>query len=306
MQALHREQQARFEHWLDDVNKICGPFAARLLDQGFDGSIQRIESSLELARVNASHTHIYRTYNELRGAGGEFYFFVLQARGHADMEQANNRSSMTPGDVILIDSTQPCNFYLGENSSQVSIIVPRGLVEQHLRPARAVCGTKVPAATSVAGMVNKLLAEAITYKDLNRNEGEAILEAMVTLMRPALADRYSEHDQHDRVFHKAVAYIDRYIGDPSLSSEWIAQHIGTSPRTLYRAFAEQSFTVAQYIRDRRLELFAAQIRQSPGNARLSSLGHELGLTDPSHLSTTFKAKFGMPPREYRRQFHQRH
>lgn len=306
MHALHRRQQALFERWLHDVNEICGPFAARVQDRGFEGSIQRIESSLELATVNASHTHLYRTHNELRGCDGKSYFFVLQARGHADMEQAGNRSAMSPGDIVLIDPTRPCDFYIGENSSQISLIVPRDLVEQHLRPSRAVCGTKVPATTSVAGMASKLLAEAIKYKDLSQSEGEAILESLVTLMRPALAARYSEHDQNDRVFHKAVAYIERYIGDPLLSSERIAQEIGTSPRTLYRVFAEQNCTISQYIRDRRLELFAAQIRQSPGSVRLSSLGHELGLTDSSYLSTAFKAKFGMPPREYRRQFHQRH
>lgn len=307
MQVLDRGQRAgHFESWLGEVNDICGPFAARTMDQRFDGSIRRIQSSLELATVNASQVHAYRTERELRGCDGKPYFYVFQAQGHADMEQGNNRAAMSSGDIVLIDSTRPCNFYYDGLSSQISVIVPRELVDPHLRAPRTACGTRVPAGSIVASMANSLLQEAIRHQDLSHSEGEAILESIVTLMRPMLTGRYSENDQHHRVLDRAMTYIDRHIGDSSLSAERIAKEIGTSPRTLYRAFAGQGHTVAQYIRDRRLELFASRIRQSTGKVRLADLGDEMGFSDPSHLSTAFKAKFGMPPREYLRQLHQQH
>ncbi|MDN3522927.1 transcriptional regulator FeaR [Halomonas ramblicola] len=307
MQVLDRgPQEECFESWLGGVNDICGPFAARALGRQFDGSIQRIESSLELATVSASHVHAYRTDRELSGCDGKPYFYVFQAQGCADMEQGENRAAMSPGDIVLIDSTRPCNFYYDGLSSQMSVIVPRELVDPHLRVPRTACGTKVPAGSIVASMANRLLQEAIKHQDLSHGEGEAILESIVTLMRPMLTGRYSENDQHDRVLDRAMIYIDRHIGDSSLSSEQIAKEVGTSPRTLYRAFAGHGHTVAQYIRDRRLELFASRIRQSSGKVRLAIIGSELGFSDPSHLSTAFKAKFGMPPREYLRQFHEYH
>lgn len=78
--------------------------------------------------------------------------------------------------------------------------------------------------------------------------------------------------------------------------------VGVSLRSLYRLFARQGLVVAQYIRNRRLDLCAQALRSAAEQEKLAGVGLDWGFADHSHFSTAFKQRFGMSPSEYRRQY----
>jgi AraC-like DNA-binding protein len=79
-----------------------------------------------------------------------------------------------------------------------------------------------------------------------------------------------------------------------------AHHV--SIRYLHRLFETQQTTVADWIRRRRLDrcrrdLVDPALRDLPVNA----IAARWGLLNAAHFSRTFRAAYGVPPVEYRRQ-----
>ncbi|VFS57305.1 Transcriptional activator feaR [Kluyvera cryocrescens] len=71
-------------------------------------------------------------------------------------------------------------------------------------------------------------------------------------------------------------------------------------RSLYRLFADKGLVVAQYIKNRRLDLCAQALQSAHDDEKLAGIGYRWGFSDHSHFSTAFKQRFGISPGEYRK------
>jgi AraC family transcriptional activator of tynA and feaB len=304
MYGYSMAKEDQFNDWLHQINKACGSFGAEPLDSDFAGSIREHRSgSLKLSIVEVASARLYRSKSELLRSDGDHFYAAFQLNGSAFMEQGDSKAALEQGDVILIDSTKPSEFHYRSGSRQLSLILPRKLVEQNLRFARIRCGERISASSPVAAMAHRLILDSMSQPNLSRGESEAALDAVVSLLRPAITGADVETDPHERLFSKAVAFIDQHICCDTLCPELVAKEVGVSVRGLYRIFSKKGLVVAQYIKARRLDLCAESLRQSGSQQKLSALGYFWGFVDSSHFCSAFKARFGVPPGEYRKRYH---
>jgi AraC family transcriptional activator of tynA and feaB len=125
---------------------------------------------------------------------------------------------------------------------------------------------------------------------------------MICLLRPAFQQRDVAQPRKERLFRNVLSLIDDHIQSESLRPEWIAAQSGMSVRSLYRMFADKGLVVAQYIKNRRLDLCAQVLRSASDDEKLAGIGYSWGFSDHSHFSTAFKQRFGVSPGEYRKRF----
>ncbi|MEO5793511.1 MAG: transcriptional regulator FeaR [Rhodoferax sp.] len=301
---------ALFDDWITGINTACGAFNATLLGDTFTGKFDSFESgAVRLSVVDAVQTCLYRNQHDVARSDDQKFFAVLQLQGQSGLEQGTQRAALAKGDIAILDAAQPCRIVLGEQSRQISLILPRQTVERNLHHTRVACAQRIPASSALAMMAGQLMFAALRQSKtgLAPQEGEAVLDALVSLLKPALGlaeavDRVAS-DAHQRMFDKACAFIDAHLAEDRLSPEWIAQAIGVSVRGLYRVFSRQGLVVAQYIKNRRLDLCAQALRQAACDEKLYTLGYSWGFADSSHFSSAFKTRFGVPPGEYRRRCH---
>ena len=135
---------------------------------------------------------------------------------------------------------------------------------------------------------------------LSASESEAALEAIACLLRPVLHQRDPAPSRREKQFQKIIALIDASIQSEHLRPEWLASETGMSVRSLYRLFADQGLVVAQYIKNRRLDLCAQALQNVHDDEKLAGIGYRWGFSDHSHFSTAFKQRFGVTPGEYRK------
>jgi len=135
-------------------------------------------------------------------------------------------------------------------------------------------------------------------------ESEAVLDALVSLLLPGISTRDSGGDAHERQFRKIIAYIDDHLGTEELCPELIAREVGISVRGLYRMFSKRGLVVAQYIKHRRLDFCAENLRRSDVEQKLSALCYAWGFSDSSYFSSAFKSRFGVSPGVYRKRYSQ--
>ena len=291
-----------FDQWIHQINQICGAFNAQPLGSDFAGQIQEHQDgALKLSFVDACQARLFRTPLEVAAGEGGKYFAVFQLDGTAGMAQGDNKVLLSAGDITLIDASRPSDFTYSENSRQLSLILPSQLVEQTLRFNQVKCGHRIVGTSPIAMLSHRLILDATSQTNLSRQESEATLEAIVSLLRPAISHTEDCGDVHERIFRKTLGIIDAHIRSEDLCPEWLAREVGMSTRGLYRMFAKKGLVVARYIKNRRLDLCAESLRQSGMEQKLSVLGYSWGFSDSSYFSTAFKSRFGISPGEYRKQ-----
>lgn len=290
-----------FDQWIHQINQICGAFNAQPLGAEFAGRIrEHQDGALKLSFVDARQARLYRTPQEVAAGEGGKYFAVFQLDGTAGMAQGDNKVLLSAGDITLIDASRPSDFTYSENSRQLSLILPYQLVEQTLRFNQVKCGHRIAATSPIAMLSHRLILDATSQQNLSRPESEATLEAIVSLLRPAISQTDDGGDVHERLFRKTLSFIDEHIRSEELCPEWLAREVGMSTRGLYRMFARKGLVVARYIKNRRLDLCAESLRRSGTEQKLSVLGYSWGFSDSSYFSTAFKSRFGIAPGEYRK------
>ena len=95
--------------------------------------------------------------------------------------------------------------------------------------------------------------------------------------------------------------IERDLRDPELSPARLASRLRMSRRHLRAIFAMSNETVSAYILRRRLEECARELADpARGRASITEIAFGWGFNSAPHFTRTFRDRFGIPPREYRR------
>lgn len=55
------------------------------------------------------------------------------------MEQDERQVQIGAGDITLLDASRPCSLYWQESSKQISLLLPRTLLEQYFPHQKPVC-----------------------------------------------------------------------------------------------------------------------------------------------------------------------
>lgn len=295
-------ENAGFQQWLSAINAECGQFAARRLPGTFIGKIETgYASGLKLSTVTTANVNLYRTAREVRRSCGAWFYTVFQLAGEAVVEQSARQTALSPGDITLIDASRPCSILWTGRSRQVSLLLPRHLLEQQSVNAREPV-PRLARSLPVVQLSHRLLQESMRRRAMSESESGAALEAIACLLRPALQQRETSPGRRERLFEKVAALIDDHIQSDNLRPQWLAQEMGMSLRSLYRLFADRGLVVAQYIKHRRLDLCASALRGAADEEKLAGIGFSWGFADHSHFSTAFRQRFGVSPGEYRRRY----
>lgn len=293
-------EKEKYQQWLAQINQVCGRFAARPLPGEFIGELETSYArSLKLSTVTTAGVNLFRSREEIKLGNDAWFYTVFQLEGSAIVEQNDRQSVLEAGDITLIDASRPCSIYWPERSRQISLLLPRQIVEQQCRFQAIRCAHRLSRQLPTVQLSFRLLKESMDNGALSDRESEAALEAMVCLLRPAFQEQETA-PRKERQFRNVLALIDEHLQSPALRPEWIAAESGMSVRSLYRMFADKGLVVAQYIKNRRLDLCAQALRATGDEEKLAGIGYSWGFADHSHFSTAFKQRFGVSPGEYRR------
>jgi AraC family transcriptional activator of tynA and feaB len=153
----------QFQQWLAQINQECGNFAARPLDGEFSGHLETgYTRALKLSTVTTANVNLYRTQNEIKDHNDSWFYTVFQLEGQAIIEQHDRQTVIQPGDITLVDASRPCSMVWQQPSRQISLLLPRSLLEQQLRVGEAHCVRRLGKNLPMVQMSHRLLLESMT------------------------------------------------------------------------------------------------------------------------------------------------
>jgi AraC-like DNA-binding protein len=125
---------------------------------------------------------------------------------------------------------------------------------------------------------------------------DGISDLAIAVLRQ-MARGSSDGKRRGSLYAAARAYMSRHFARRNLTAEHISAALGCSRAQLYRVFSRHDDSVADRLRQVRLERACVLLRQGTGNL-IGQIAFDCGYADPAAFGKAFRRQFGVSPSEW--------
>lgn len=306
MSTAQIEPRRRAAFWQERARAAGGMMAHAVDWTRFDGRVRlAMLDQLKFGRIVASAHDANWTKDLLTSADDAFLRILLQCKGTALVEQGDARFFLRPGEWTVLNASRSHLIRSEEDVEEMIVMVPRAAIVPRLFDASRKLGRAHSADSNVGRLLFSFARTLIDEttpgaSPLDEHLEGAALELVRALLDESLGNETVSTCREIRI-ERITAYIDRHICDPDLSVERIARAMSCSKRYVHALFAGGP-SVHSRIWNARLERCARDLRREDmAETKITTISLSNGFSCPAHFSRMFKAKYGIPPREYRPQ-----
>jgi AraC-like DNA-binding protein len=269
---------------------------------------------LQISTLAYPHLEIARTAKVIRQSDPEVYLINYFLGGDGVVSVDGDDTALCTGDLVVMDSSR---LYHGDvqalpdSWSHMTVQFPRGLLPLTEKTVRHLLAVPIDGRRGMGGVLARWLT------DLNARAGEftptdipTLTQVTVDLLASVLASCADAEDvlptevRRRALKQRIHAFIQQHLGEPGLTPDAIGAAHGISIRHLYALFQEEGHTVAAWIRERRLERCRLDLADPTlRNRPIHAIAARWGFTDKASFSRAFRARYGMPPSDYRHSPH---
>jgi len=296
---IHPAERQAF--WTEAISRSFAPVDTRPLGTAMvSGHFEFVEiGAAKLVRFDSSPQCYRRDARLVSRSGSDEFMFDFQRRGQSAMVQGTNEGMIAPGHGLLYDARRPFEDRLfgPEQRSEVLIAtVPASALLRALPHAEQLCARPVPLSGAVARAIAAFIRAAIEAPaEQEAPDGADIVAYLAALLRVAAGDRHEL--SRSSLFGLLDAHLNASIATVR-PAETIAAEFGISERTFHRVFADRDTSFERHVLRLRLSLFR-QLLSTRREASIAALAAQCGFADAAHATRTFRAAFGITPRDSR-------
>jgi AraC-like DNA-binding protein len=236
-------------------------------------------------------------------AGGDWQF-LFQVTRSAIGSAGGRAFRLDPGMWIVVP-TGAVRVETMPGGATLSLRFPLHLMSRRLASQ---VQSRVPAALpvrSAASMCLELARSGLQQVEpMTAGVADAVGESLLELAKLAVAEQFCERrveSVRETVRARIHAFIQRNLVDPDLTIDRIAERMQCTKRYLHKVFSDEGQTLNQYIWAQRLERCRTELcRAELAGKSITEIAFSCGFSNAAHFSRSFRARFGQPPRAYRR------
>lgn len=295
-------QSQRLAYWNDHIASIYGGMSVDSDAKEFNAKLIYVHiGDIGFMRAHSSHSFVQRKGDNSQT---ETVLLHFQNQGTSVNRQGHKEVVLKPGDFTICENRSLYTIEPNETSDVIALEIPYALAKSYIEDIEDRIIQRF-SSLSLQGRVLYSILQTIqsecrtSYSDPTLSNLEPTLMASIAQLI-SQSTRGGRNDQH-RAQHsvqKVKAIIEKNLRNSGFSTEKIAQQVGLSERRIQVLFAEMGTTPSNYIRDRRLELAAEQLRFSPAMS-ITQIAHDVGFSDSAYFARCFRNKFGISPKYYR-------
>jgi AraC family transcriptional regulator, positive regulator of tynA and feaB len=293
-----------FGSWAEDLAAAFVQLEPRkIVDRPFQGTILRKEvDAIRVSRVAATKHKVLRLSSHIAHSREDLCFINLQLEGVGRYLQRDHVQICSPGDLALVDTTEPFEIANNCDFRLFCFAVPRRLLPNCFprRPRLKMAATEMGRALSrtLAGYAELCLASSRSM-DLPPLSGSHIVD-LISHAPSMLEHAPSETINVPILLSMMMEHIDRHVPDHELSAALLARTFRCSERYVHKLFSTTGRTVGEHINDRRIQLCTRNLLNSARGKTIAEIAYAAGFRDISYFNRLFKRSHGMAPREFRR------
>lgn len=302
---LSPSQSRNFSQWRADASAAFGTLQ---IDTPDPASFQAQVSMLRTGDVTLydlqtpAHT-VERRPAAAAQATESFGKLSLQLEGVCTVSQDGRECVLYPGDLAFYVSQRPYRLHFPEPQHTLVVHFPEHFVHLIPEDIAQVTATRISGDSGLGRVAVPLFEQlAMNFEVLNGPHAGSLvrsaLDMLVTVLSAEL--HHNAPPPSGELFRQATDYIAANLHDVELRPGTVAEALFVSLRHLHTQFAENGFTVANFIRNLRLEGIRRELAD-PRHARdtIQMIGQRYGLPEASQVSRAFRAAYGESPSAYR-------
>ena len=238
---------------------------------------------------------------EIRNTQGEYAAVLMVHSGTEILTQQGRTTEVRAGTAALWDGVRPVECFSAATLVKSTMFIPRASLAGIPDLDSVFVRTIENSATLrlLTGWLDVSMRQSALDRDAAHTAGRMALE----LLHSALArTRGGASDSREVLLLLIKDFLDRNLGDPDLTLDTVARANAVSVRYLHMLFHGTGETAREYLRRRRLER-AQHLLLGPGpELAVAEIAIRSGFDSPSSFSRAYRTRFGVAPREARRQF----
>jgi len=264
---------------------------------------------VKIALFSGSSVLAERTTRHIDESGHDDYLVALHTRGVARVRHAGRRATLGPGDLALLDSARPYAIELMSAGpfEHIAYQIPRAALEARTDGLGQALCLPLTVGSDAGGLASRHLRAIASPKWHTRAPAALpLIEAGLDLLCAALADvaglRLAGTSEQTRMLGKIKRDALTRLGDPHLAPGTLAGAHYISTRQLHRLFASEGTTFGTWIREQRLRRCRAALAdQRLSDTAIGEIARRWGYSSAAHFSRLFTARYGIAPRDFRRE-----
>jgi len=229
---------------------------------------------------------------------------IYQREGSSEVKQGTCVYLLKRGMMLSVNPDQPFSLESIGMTYTNLILFPKALAKERMPSLFGQTSQIIAADDPALKLFIRLVDDLFNLPpDLSEQQETGIVEAFFALLNAiSVPKTTSGRSTHWRV-KRAVAKINDWMSEPTLSAASIADEQGISRRRLDQLFVQEiGSTIAMQISERRLTSAAADLCDpSQRDTQIASIAYGAGFRDHAHFSRLFKDKFGLSPKAWRKQ-----
>jgi AraC-like DNA-binding protein len=295
---------APFGTWADALASAFVQLEPRkVAEVPFEGTIVRKEAGpVSVARVTATSHRVLRMPTHIARSSENIVFVNLQLSGNARYTQRQHEQICGPGDLAVVDTTQPFEILNAHNFQIFCFVMQKTDLPDSLldRPKMNFSKTEIGRAftRTLAGYA-ELSLNAQRTPEVGTLSGNHLIN-LISQAHSLVAQEKAEGAFVPALLLMMLDHIEDHFNDPALSAASLARKFRCSARYVHTLFSTTGRPVGDHISEKRLLFCSRNLlnRQSPRT--IAELAYSAGFQDVSYFNRLFKRTFGMTPRDFRR------
>lgn len=301
------DRAARSRHWHETIARAYFPLDLTFhRPEAFDGELSSWDlGAVSLSRLSSDALLYRRLPKHFREPGPEEFLVTLPAKSEVRFAQGGMEVRANPGAFFIERSHEPYEFSHAEPAELWVMKLSKTMLAGRIRAPDRFCSLQFDATNGANGLfVDMVHLIPQRYDAMTEETRATVGRQLVDLL--ALAIQSDERvltsgTSTVRAAHLARidAFVRRHIGDPDLGPEEVAAGCGISVRYLHELLRDTNTTLGQWIRDTRLAAAMEDLRNPADRRSIGEIAFARGFPDQAQFSRTFRARFGVTPKEAR-------
>ncbi|GLW20225.1 helix-turn-helix domain-containing protein [Microbispora triticiradicis] len=305
----------RFTRWRDMACQAHVPTMVRSEhERDFRATLRVLQlGAIQISSLTHPSLRVERTRKGIRQSDPGTYCLALPLRGTVRFAQSGREAECGPQDLMFYETSRPFHGWIAPHDdgdvSHMVIQIPRDALPQSSAELGRLTAVRLPAREGIGALLSNHLRETARQAGTLTPADTARLSSVTLDLLGALCAHHLhaepgagvEPETRRQVLRAQIHdFIQRRLGDSSLTADVIASAHHISTRYLYTLFDDQDLGVAGWVRRQRLERCRRDLGDPHLRSRpIHSIAARWGFPDRAHFSRTFRAAYGKSPRDYR-------
>jgi AraC-like DNA-binding protein len=303
----HVDTRRRLDYWSALASDAITPMHVSAGGRSpFEGRlwVDRL-GRIDIARAYSSSAVIRRTHANIARAAQRVFLVSMSEEASYHVRMGRCTRLVRGGDLLISDSGEPEEI-VHAGCAVIVMRVPECVLKEHLPVADDLTGLIVRGDRGAGLLASTMIRSVARSMRQGFDSGvcehlaAAVLHSVAAAYAEAYGVRFVSASTADTRRFEITRFVDAHLGDAELTVQKVAAAFGLSDRYLRLLFENTGESLAAYVKRRRLEESARQLRDPLCRSRtVSEIAFSWGFNSLGSYDRAFKARFDVTPRQYR-------